>query len=212
MSPLSTKRKMVYLIPGLIFLAILIPIITVIGIEFYQFNRNKKLLQDIERHSNASTLVVYFSRSGNTELMANEIARIKNADLLTIEAEEYKIGFKGWINALSDARNTTATISPATINLDSYDTIYIGSPIWLYSPAPPIWEFAKENDFSGKSVILFNSLNSKFEQKYIDEYADLIKQNGGQLINHIYVVRGRMTQQMEVQDFLETVRNKLSIN
>lgn len=203
---------MTYLILGLIILAILIPISTIVGIEFYQFNRNKKLLREIEENSNASTLVIYFSRSGNTELMANEIARIKKADLLTIEADEYKIGLKGWIESLRDARNTTAQIIPEKIDLSRYDTIYIGSPIWLYSPAPPIWEFARKNDFKSKSVILFNSMNSKFEQRFIDQYEDVIEQNGGQFINHIYIIRGRMTQQMEVDDFIQEIRNKLSIN
>ena len=108
-----------------------------------------------------------------------------------------------------DARKLKTTISNEKVDLSAYDTIYIGSPIWLYSPAPPIFEFVKHNDFTGKKVILFNSMNSKFDQKYIDEFSAMVGKNGGQLIRHVYVIRGRMTQQMEVEEFLSTVSAKL---
>src|SRR5690606_11643508 len=70
---------------------------------------------------------------------------------------------------------------------------YSDSPIWLHTPAPPVFEFVRNNDFTGKTVILFNSLNSKFEQKYIDQFSDLVNAQGGRVIKHIYVIRGRMT-------------------
>lgn len=92
--------------------------------------------------------------------MAYKIAELKNGNVLNIEARDYKIGFKGWVKAMPDARKLKATISNETIDLSAYDTIYIGSPIWLYSPAPPVFEFASKNDFTGKKVILFNILIS----------------------------------------------------
>ncbi len=86
-----------------------------------------------------------------------------------------------------------------------------GSPIWLYSPAPPVFEFVRNNDFTGKKVVLFTSLNSKFEQKCIDDFSALVKQNGGDFITHVYVVRGRMTQQMSTEALLESVKTKVVI-
>ncbi|CDM57467.1 putative conserved protein [Rhizobium favelukesii] len=82
------------------------------------------------------------------------------------------------MSALRDARRTDASIFPASMD----HSIYFGSPIWLYSPAPPIWEFIKSNDLSGKKVVLFNLMNSKFDQKYIDEPAELVRQKGGSSI------------------------------
>lgn len=73
---------------------------------------------------------------------------------------------------------------------------------------PPVFEFVRNKDFTGKKVILFTSLNSKFEQKYIDEFSALVRQNGGVFIKHIYVIRGRMTQQMGSEAFLDSVKTE----
>ena len=125
-----------------IVLAIVIQISSVIGIEYYQYKKNEKQLLSFKMAAPARrTLVVYFSRSGNTELMAYQIAELTNAIVMNLEADDYKIGYKGWINAMLDARKQHAFISPEKMDLSGYDTIYIGAPIWLYSPAPPIYEF-----------------------------------------------------------------------
>ena len=66
----------------------------------------------------------------------------------------------GWVNAMRDARSK-AVIAPQTIDLSGHDVIYLGSPIWLYSPAPPIWQFVQQNRFDGKRVVLLNTFNSR---------------------------------------------------
>lgn len=188
-----------------------IQISVVIVIEYSQAKKNAKRLKMFDiREEKTKSLVVYFSRSGNTELMAYKIAEIKKATIINLEASEYKLGFKGWINAMIDARKMNAVITPQKFDLSVFDTIYIGSPIWLYSPAPPIFEFADKNDFTDKKVILFNSMNSKFEQKYIDVFAETVVKNGGEFIKHLVVNRGRMTQQMETEEFLEIVKKQLT--
>jgi flavodoxin len=203
-------KKMIWIVVGIAGMAVVIQISSVIGVEYYQLRKNSKLLDSFKiNRQNSKTLVVYFSRSGNTELMAYKIAEIKNGNLLNIEANDYKIGFKGWVNAMLDARKTKVTISNEKVDLSAYDTIYVGSPIWLYSPAPPVFEFVDRNDFTDKKVILFNSLNSKFDQRHIDEFSAVVGKNGGQMIRHVYVIRGRMTQQMDVDEFLSNVRVKL---
>lgn len=203
-------KKMIWIIAGIIAIATLIQISFVIGIEYCQYNKNEKRLSSFNLNQQRSkTLVIYFSRSGNTELMAYQIAELKKATIMNVIADDYKIGFKGWVNAMIDARKTKGTVNIEKVDLSAYDTIYIGSPIWLYSPAPPVFEFVRKNDLTGKKVILFNSMNSKFDQKYIDQFSAMVGENGGQLIRHIYVIRGRMTQQMDIKEFLSDVRGKV---
>lgn len=194
------------MIAGLVLLTIVGCPIVIVSIDNYQFKRNNRLIEKLQAdNALGNTLVVFFSRSGNTELMARKIAEIKRAHVIPIQSERNKIGFRGWIEALIDARKTATEISPSKVDLSKYDTIYIGSPIWLYSPAPQVFEFAKNNDFTGKNVILFNSMNSKFEQKYIDDFKNIIEQNGGAFEKHLYIIRGRMTQQMDSDSFLKEV-------
>nr|WP_160137512.1 hypothetical protein [Chryseobacterium sp. c4a] len=46
-------------------------------------------------------------------------------------------------------------------------------------------------------------MNSKFEQKYIDDFKEIIEKNGGTFVEHLYIIRGRMTQQMNMEEFLK---------
>ncbi|MFS4469880.1 flavodoxin family protein [Chryseobacterium sp. T20] len=189
---------------GAIITGVFIFSITIVSIDSYQYHRNKNIIKSLSQNGDHHKhLVVFFSRSGNTELMARKIAEIKHAAVIPIQSDRDHIGFTGWIEALQDARNTASEITPGKIDLLKYDTIYIGSPIWLYSPAPQIFEFARNNNFTGKKVILFNSMNSKFEQKYIDDFKAIIEKNGGAFVKHIYIIRGRMTQQVDVEEFLK---------
>ncbi len=89
------------------------------------------------------------------------------------------------------------------LDLQHYDTVYLGAPIWLYSPAPPIWQFAKSNVFTDKRVVLFNTFNSKFEQHFIDEFESLVKQNGAVSFSHQAINRGRMGNQLSTQGMLK---------
>lgn len=191
---------------GLLILSIIVAEGIIVGIDSYQYHQNQKWIEKFDHTTQKSkTLVVFFSRSGNTEVMARHIAKLKNADVLPLQSERNKIGFIGHIQALKDARKTKAQIQPKQVDLSQYDTIYIGSPIWLYSPAPHIYEFARSNNFKNKNVILFNSMNSKFEQQYIDEFQRIIEQNGGTFIRHLYIIRGRMGQQMNTHTFLQYI-------
>lgn len=199
-------KKMLWIILGLFIVTTTGFAVAIVSIDNNQFRQNKKIIEKLQaRNASSNTLVVFFSRSGNTELMARKIAELTQAHLLPIQSERNKIGFRGWIEALMEARNMTAEISPSKIDLSKIDTIYIGSPIWLYSPAPQVFEFAKNNDFTGKKVILFNSMNSKFEQEYIDKFKTIIEQNGGTFEKHIFIIRGRMMQQMDINTFLKEV-------
>lgn len=85
----------------------------------------------------ADVLVLYYSRSGNTEAMAREIARAFQADIRHLDAEAYSLDYQGWRNAAGDAsRHTQSEISPETVDITPYQLIFIGSPIWLFRPAP----------------------------------------------------------------------------
>ena len=110
------------------------------------------------------TLVVYFSASGNTERVAKDIADAAGADLFEIvPSEVYTSDDLNWSNpdsrvsrehddeSLRDVPLTTTAVE----NWDSYDTVFIGYPIWWGIAAWPVDGFVKANDFTGKTVIPF---------------------------------------------------------
>ena len=113
---------------------------------------------------NGKTLVVYYSASGNTKDVAEKIAKITAADLFEIEpVEPYTDDDLDWTDDDSrvsrehddESLRDVELVSTTVDNWDSYDTVYIGYPIWWGIAAWPVDNFVKENDFTGKTVIPF---------------------------------------------------------
>lgn len=115
------------------------------------------------------TLVVYYSASGNTERVAKDIAEAAGADRFEIvPTEVYTSEDLNWTNSdsrvsrehddesLRDVPLTTTEVP----DWDSYDTVFIGYPIWWGIAAWPVDTFVKNNDFTGKTVIPFATSSS----------------------------------------------------
>lgn len=115
------------------------------------------------------TLVVYYSASGNTERVAKDIAEAAGADLFEIvPTEVYTSEDLNWTNSdsrvsrehddesLRDVPLTTTEVP----DWDSYDTVFIGYPIWWGIAAWPVNTLVKNNDFTGKTVIPFATSSS----------------------------------------------------
>lgn len=115
------------------------------------------------------TLVVYYSASGNTERVAKDIAEAAGADRFEIvPTEVYTSDDLDWTNpdsrvsrehddeSLRDVPLTTTEVP----DWDSYDTVFIGYPIWWGIAAWPVDTFVKNNDFTGKTVIPFATSSS----------------------------------------------------
>lgn len=115
------------------------------------------------------TLVIYYSASGNTARVAKDIAEAAGADLFEIvPTEVYTSEDLNWTNpdsrvsrehddeSLRDVPLTTTEVP----DWDSYDTVFIGYPIWWGIAAWPVDTFVKSNDFTGKTVIPFATSSS----------------------------------------------------
>lgn len=200
-----TRRK--WLLLGTVTPLVLLGLVPVVvtQVENRQARDNtQRLRQPLPAKEKPSrTAVIVFSRSGNTAVLARHLAAQQQADFYRLEAPDYKLGLKGWFNAMMDARQGEAVITPDTIELSSYDTVYLGSPIWLYSPAPPIWQFVENSRLDGKDVILFNSFNSQFKQEFINSFQQRVLDKGALSFTHRFVRRGRMGQQISTELMLE---------
>ena len=119
--------------------------------------------------ADGTVLVVYYSASGNTETAANYIAQATGGDIFEITpAEPYTSDDLNWTDensrvsrehedeSLRDVELTTTEVE----NWDSYDTVFIGYPIWWGIAAWPVDGFVEANDFSGKTVIPFCTSSS----------------------------------------------------
>ncbi len=118
-----------------------------------------------ETASDASkTLVVYFSATGNTESTAEAIAKATDGDVFALIPETpYTAADLDWTDDSSrvsvehsDPDQRVIALETATpANWDSYDTVFVGYPIWWGEAAYPVSTFVSENDFIDKTVIPF---------------------------------------------------------
>ena len=117
-----------------------------------------------DKISTGKTLVVYFSASGNTESVAKSISALTKADMFEIEPENaYTDEDLDWTNSSSRVNREHDDESLRRVELktaavpdwESYDTVFIGYPIWWGIAAWPTESFVTANDFTGKTVIPF---------------------------------------------------------
>lgn len=108
------------------------------------------------------TLVIYFSRTGNTEKIAEYLIDITNADSYVIEAavpySDADIKYQD-DNCRANKEQNDKSVRPQIANpitsIDSYDTIFLGYPIWWGQEPRIIDTFLESYDFSDKTVIPF---------------------------------------------------------
>ena len=97
------------------------------------------------------TLVVYYSKSGNTKKIAELIKEKTNADIYEIELYgSYYGGFvKTLVSAYRQIKNKEyPKIKNKWPNLTPYDLIFVGSPVWGYTVSPPVLSFLQNADLS----------------------------------------------------------------
>ena len=116
-------------------------------------------------------LVVYFSYTGHTKMIANKIKEKLDCDILEIETvEPYSTDYDTVVNDEQNGErsNFLPEIKDININLDNYDEIILGTPVWWYRPAPAIRSFLAKYDLTGKTVIPFATNASWLGKTFIE--------------------------------------------
>ena len=110
----------------------------------------------------SKTLVAYFSATGTTARAAERLAKAIGADLHEIRPKvPYTKKDLDWTDLRSRStlemkdKSSRPEIEGRVANMDQYDTIYVGFPIWWYVAPTIINTFLERYDFSGKTIILF---------------------------------------------------------
>ena len=109
------------------------------------------------------TLVLYYSLTGNTQAVAEEIANRLGADIEGIACvNPYDTNFEACIQRCMQEREQGALpdIQPVNADLSQYDIIFIGYPVWFGTYAPPVITFLNNADLSGKKIVPFCTFGS----------------------------------------------------
>ena len=104
-------------------------------------------------------LVAYFSWSGNTQYVAEQIAKQTGGTLFRIEPEKED--------------NARPAIKNKVEDWDSYDTVFIGCPVWWWTAPMIINTFTESYDFKGKTVIPFCTYASTYRDETLAKIVEL---------------------------------------
>ncbi len=128
--------------------------------------------------SEPKVLIVYYSQSGNTKAVAEQIHAKFGGDLFEIElAAPYPADERETIEIVEWQRDESVIpeLLDAVENMDEYDVVFIGTPIWFGTASLPVFSFIMSHDFTGKTVIPFYTCGGGDAGTYVEDIALYIK-------------------------------------
>ena len=150
------------------------------------------------------TLVTYFSASGTTKRGAETIATTIGGDLFEIEPQElYTSEDLNWMNKKSRSslemadKSSRPAIKNKVTNLNEYDKVIIGFPVWWYTAPTIINTFIEENDLTGKDIYIFVTSGGS---SFAGSLKDL--QNTYPNLNFVKGIRFKKPDPDEINDWL----------
>ena len=142
-----------------------------------------------QESSTGKTLIVYYSRTGNTKLCCEALQKELDADMIEIKDLKNRSGgwgfFTGAVGSMFDVHTD---IDPMKPDLSPYKNIIIASPIWTGTLSTAIRTLIDKNRWDGRRVMLFTTTNAAEKEKYIEKGKARVAQRGAQVAGYCQVV------------------------
>lgn len=147
--------------------------------------------------------VVYFTKSGNTQSLAEAVRAMTGADLYRIETiEPYPDSYGPATEVVKDEleRKIIRPIKPLAVNLALYDVIVLATPTWWHHVAMPLQTWIKSVDLSGKQILTANTHGGGGLMETRRDFETLLA--GKNLGTHLTVYGGVRPQDNRVRSWL----------
>lgn len=140
-------------------------------------------------------LVVFYSLTGKTKLAAQTIGRETKADLVEIEeTKPRKVGALTHLRASFPAiLGKCSAIKPIDANIEQYDRIFVGSPIWFFRPTPAINTFISTANLKDKELVLFFTMGGAGYQQATKAMEKRVQKHSGKVSSSFPIVSGKVT-------------------
>jgi menaquinone-dependent protoporphyrinogen IX oxidase len=154
------------------------------------------------------SLVVYYSLTGKTRLVARVIAEALNATL--VEIQEWRpipwpfVYVSGGFAALM---NWGRKINPINVDVKQYERIFIGSPIWASRPSPAINSFIYQTNFESRSIIPFFTMGGDSSEKALANITAKIEKCQGKVASSFAITSYRISDEEIIARAKEVVKN-----
>lgn len=156
-------KHLFYISLSLAFLGLLIGAMHLYKVSQKNKKEMKEHSKEVKYSNNlGKVLIIYYSLDGNTKDIANRIREKTGADIYEIKTKDIiSKGPKLHISIKKQlSSNKFPEIETNFPNIDSYDTIFFGAPVWWYTIATPALSFLEKFDFKNKKTIPFSTQGS----------------------------------------------------
>ena len=120
------------------------------------------------------TLVVYYSRTGNTKYVAEKIAELLNGVISEITDKKNRKGKLNFLKSGYESIREKLTEIEVNKKIDEYDFVIVGSPVWAGKIPPAIRTFLVKNDFASKKIAFFVTVGGDKSQKALNAMKEII--------------------------------------
>jgi len=135
------------------------------------------------------SLVVYYSLTGKTRLVAQAITEALSATLVEItETKPRKLGpFVYLVGGFGAMTNKGSKINPIDVDLKQYERIFVGSPIWASRPVPAVNSFIYRTDFEGRNLVPFFTMGGSTAEKALANITAKIEKRRGKVTGSLAI-------------------------
>ena len=128
----------------------------------------------------SDTLILYYSRTGNTKAACEVLQQALGADILELQDMKNREGKLGFFRSIVECVfNIETKIYPAKPDYDSYDNIILGTPVWGGGLSLATRALLAHNYFDFKKVIIFVTTNGEESKTQTEKARNLVRQSGG---------------------------------
>ena len=154
-------------------------------------------------------IIIYYSQGGKTDLIAKTLAKNLNADIVRIHDLKNRDGLKNrLITSIQAFRETKTDIVPAKVDLENYDTIYIGGPTWSGNPTPAILTIIDRCNLKSKDVILFATMDNNNGDSNVERLEEKVRLRGARVIETFTITTKAKSPEKLVSDTEAIIKMK----
>ena len=133
-------------------------------------------------------IIIYYSDGGKTKVVAETIALNLRCDICQIKDLKKRDGIINLLSSSIDAfRESKTEIYPPTLDLEEYDTIYIGTPTWVSNPTPAILTLIDSCNLRGKDIVLFTTSSTSDGEGALEKMELKVRARGARVVQQFNV-------------------------